>query len=277
MLQSQLFAGDAVLQAVANDADRISRVRHTPSESVRRIQQAILTWRADALPINGADSLYDDETAAAVVRFKIDELGVPAAEVIDDVGPRTVARLDEIQAAAEAVLPPPPTVRYGKHRGLVLDDQDPMQLGRIRASVPSVGAQPLGWAMPCVPCAGAASGVFVVPPVGSNVWIEFEEGDESRPIWTGGFWSTGQVPASAGPGGGFTIAAPTGERIVVDHTGIHIDNGKGATIELVGPRTSSRATLSRWATRRGQSSGAPCRRHTPVPRRISSRGPQGSS
>jgi hypothetical protein len=39
-----------------------------------------------------------------VARFKRDELGVPEAEIIDDVGPRTVVRLDEIAAATEATL-----------------------------------------------------------------------------------------------------------------------------------------------------------------------------
>jgi len=243
MMQSQLFSGDSVLQAVADDLDRISRHRHTPSESVRRIQQALLTWRPDVLPVNGTDGVYGDETAGAVVQFKVDELAVPAAEAFDDVGPRTVIRLDEIQAAAEASAPPPdppPTTgpRYGKHRGIVVDDQDPLMLGRIVVSVPSVAPGQLGWAMPCAPVAGPGSGVFVVATRGSNVWIEFEEGDVSRPIWTGGFWSAGEVPLSAGPGGGLTIAAPTGERIVVDHTGIRIDNGKGAIIELVGPVTS---------------------------------------
>ncbi|MEZ4769135.1 MAG: phage baseplate assembly protein V [Caldilineales bacterium] len=30
-------------------------------------------------------------------------------------------------------------------------------------------------------------GLFAVPPVGANVWIEFEAGDPDYPIWAGGF------------------------------------------------------------------------------------------
>ena len=39
-----------------------------------------------------------------------------------------------------------------------------------------------------------ASGFFAVPPVGAGVWIEFEAGDVSRPIWSGAWWATGEVP-----------------------------------------------------------------------------------
>jgi hypothetical protein len=98
---SQLFAGDAVLQAVADDLDRISRTQHRQSESTRLVQVALLIWDPGCLPARGADGDYFDETAAAVARFKRDELGVPPEEIIDDVGPRTVIRLDEIAAADE--------------------------------------------------------------------------------------------------------------------------------------------------------------------------------
>jgi len=108
VLTSQLFQGDAVLQAIADDNDRMSRRRHGRGEAARKIQTALLTWNPGVLPRFGADGKYGDETAAAGRRFKIEELGVAPADVIDDVGPRTVNRLDEIQAAAEAPTPPPP-------------------------------------------------------------------------------------------------------------------------------------------------------------------------
>ncbi|GGB92117.1 phospholipase D-like domain-containing protein [Cellulomonas carbonis] len=108
MLVSQLFAGDPVLEAVAADTDRISRTRHRKAPAVGKLQQALLLHDPACLPRFGADGDYGDETAGAVRRFKIDVLGVPEAEVIDDVGPRTVLALDAIQAAAEAPPPPPP-------------------------------------------------------------------------------------------------------------------------------------------------------------------------
>jgi hypothetical protein len=84
---------------------------------------------------------------------------------------------------------------YGKYRGLVLNNTDPLQLGRLQATVPEVlGETQSGWALPSAPYGGTACGLFAIPPVGAGVWIEFEAGDVSRPIWTGTWWATGEVP-----------------------------------------------------------------------------------
>jgi hypothetical protein len=84
---------------------------------------------------------------------------------------------------------------YGKYRGEVVDNQDPDNLGRVMVRVREVlGDVPSGWAWPCVPYTGAQVGLFAIPPIGAGVWIEFEAGDTSRPIWTGGWWSAGEVP-----------------------------------------------------------------------------------
>lgn len=84
---------------------------------------------------------------------------------------------------------------YGKFAGTVVNNMDPLSLGRIQAFVPEVlGEVPSGWAKPCVPYAGPTSGFLSLPPVGAGVWIEFEAGDVSRPIWAGCFWGSGETP-----------------------------------------------------------------------------------
>ncbi|HWT13947.1 MAG TPA: phage baseplate assembly protein V [Allosphingosinicella sp.] len=84
---------------------------------------------------------------------------------------------------------------YGKFAGTVSDNMDPLRLGRLQAFVPEVlGEVATGWAKPCVPYAGPTSGFFSLPPVTAGVWIEFEAGDVSRPIWTGCFWGAGELP-----------------------------------------------------------------------------------
>ena len=85
---------------------------------------------------------------------------------------------------------------YGKYRGTVLLNEDPLNIGRITAMVPDVSAlMPTTWALPCLPGAGIQYGVCVIPPMGAGVWIEFEQGDPDYPIWTGGFWgSAAEVP-----------------------------------------------------------------------------------
>jgi uncharacterized protein involved in type VI secretion and phage assembly len=152
---------------------------------------------------------------------------------------------------------------YGKYRGMVLNNVDPLQQGRIQVQVPDVaGLAPASWAMPCVPFTGPQSGVYVVPPVGAGVWVEFEQGNADYPIWVGGFWgSTAEVPALAlagvpvspsvvlqtggqntlmlsdlpGPTGGILLKSTSGALISINETGITISNGQGATIMLNGP------------------------------------------
>ena len=84
---------------------------------------------------------------------------------------------------------------YGKYRGIVSDNQDPQNLGRIKANVPEVlNDVESGWALPCVPYAGNGIGSYLIPPVESGVWIEFEAGDVSRPIWSGCWWADNELP-----------------------------------------------------------------------------------
>ena len=84
---------------------------------------------------------------------------------------------------------------YGKYRGKVVDNNDPLKRGRIMPNVPAIMDGQLTWAEPCVPYAGPKLGWFAVPPVGANVWVEFEGGDPNRPIWSGCFWGTTEAEA----------------------------------------------------------------------------------
>lgn len=152
---------------------------------------------------------------------------------------------------------------FGKYRATVINNVDPMQQGRIQVMVPDVSSvAPSSWAMPCVPVAGVQMGFFSVPPIGSGVWVEFEQGDPDYPIWVGGFWGTAaEVPATAllvppavpgitmqtplqngiqisdvpGPTGGIMIKTATGAMISVSDVGITISNGRGAIISMTGP------------------------------------------
>ena len=154
---------------------------------------------------------------------------------------------------------------FGKYRGLVVSNIDVQNQGRILAQVPAVSnVIPSTWALPCLPFAGIVSGFFVLPAVGSAVWIEFEGGDVRHPIWTGGFWAEGQIPALAlaappalqqltiqttagntlmvsdapGPTGGILLQTVKGAFISISDTGIIINNGQGAVIAMTGPAVS---------------------------------------
>jgi uncharacterized protein involved in type VI secretion and phage assembly len=135
---------------------------------------------------------------------------------------------------------------YGKYRGTVEDNQDPNNRGRLKAQVPGVLTDiTSSWANPSSPFAGDGIGLFTVPPVGAGVWIEFEDGDVSRPIWSGCWWGDNQVPNQATPEirviktvSGHTITLDDtdgsekieitdkdGGKIVMDQSGIEISKG----------------------------------------------------
>ena len=111
---------------------------------------------------------------------------------------------------------------FGKYRGTATD-VDATTL-RIKAKVPAVlGGQPTGWCEPCVPFAGKGVGLAFLPEIGSGVWIEFEGGDVSYPIWVGCYWRDGEVPSDASPSVK-AIVTKSGHKILLD------DDGESITI-----------------------------------------------
>jgi hypothetical protein len=156
---------------------------------------------------------------------------------------------------------PEMTTNYGKYRGTVVDNADPMLMGRLLVTIPALDLAG-AWAMPCFPVAGDQAGAWMIPSPGTGVWVEFEQGEVDNPIWSGCWYgSAAEVPLLAregspatppivvqtrgqatvmlsdapGPTGGVLLQTATGGRISITDDGITLSNGKGATITLVGP------------------------------------------
>jgi hypothetical protein len=83
---------------------------------------------------------------------------------------------------------------FGKYRGLVKDNQDPTGRGRLKVIVPAILGDQQVWALPCTPYAGDNMGFYTMPEPETGVWVEFEAGDTSYPIWVGCFWADDQAP-----------------------------------------------------------------------------------
>jgi uncharacterized protein involved in type VI secretion and phage assembly len=107
---------------------------------------------------------------------------------------------------------------YGKYRGTVTDvDADAL---RIKAKVPAVlGDTKTGWCMPCVPYAGNGVGFAFLPEEGAGVWIEFEGGDVSYPVWAGCYWRAGEAPPDATPKVKTIVTSATHKILLDDEEG----------------------------------------------------------
>jgi uncharacterized protein involved in type VI secretion and phage assembly len=111
---------------------------------------------------------------------------------------------------------------WGKYAGKVENNADPQQMGRLQVSCDVVLGSEKVWALPCVPYAGPGVGFYFIPPQGAGVWIEFEGGDVSRPIWTGCYWAQGQLPPDA--------ASADIKLIVTDKATLTIDDSAGEVV-----------------------------------------------
>ena len=121
---------------------------------------------------------------------------------------------------------------YGKYRGVVTD-VDAVTC-RIKAMVPAVlGDAQTGWCMPCVPYAGLQRGIAFLPEQDSGVWIEFEGGDVSYPIWAGCYWRDGEPPEGVAADVKVIVTA-NGLRLVLNDAGpsITISDPSGNTVTL---------------------------------------------
>lgn len=124
---------------------------------------------------------------------------------------------------------------YSKYAGTVADVDDPENMGRIRANIPDIlKDETSSWALPCAPFTGPDAGMFAVPPVGAGVWIEFEAGDVSRPIWSGGWWPRGDAPApeegNTGRQATKVLKTDTGLNLALDDDGgtVVVSDGSGS-------------------------------------------------
>jgi hypothetical protein len=160
---------------------------------------------------------------------------------------------------------------FGKYRATVMNNIDPELRGRVMCIVPDVtGLVPSNWCEACTPLSGPTGdpmGAYIVPPIGAGVWVEFEHGDPEKPILAGCRLAPGDpsplaylgLPVSPsivfqtslqnsisisdtpGPLGGIMLKSTTGATLIVNDTGIYIQNGKGAVITMIGPVTDINA------------------------------------
>lgn len=147
---------------------------------------------------------------------------------------------------------------YGTYRGMVKDNVDANNRGRLKVYVPSVGDTEANTrvALPILPSAGPGFGFLATTPaVGDVVYIRFEMGRLDAPLWIGSWWINDAMPEDfRDPNiqgwitrGGHKIIlddrgdqqlirvehSPSGSFVLMDHDGnITVSNRDGFVVNL---------------------------------------------
>jgi hypothetical protein len=143
-------------------------------------------------------------------------------------------------APSDHSFPPPepeePTMAllYGKYRATVVDAADPMSNGRLQVDVPSAGVSG-SWAEASLPPIPAS--LVQLPPSGATIWVEFEEGDVNKPLWTGVLWGTdlGEDVTLASQGN-LTLSAKKSIEMAAD---MSLDASAGMNVSVTGGAAAS--------------------------------------
>ena len=129
-------------------------------------------------------------------------------------------------ARKDGVIP----THIGKYRAYVAEVNDPLNMGRIRVLCPNVLGDSLSaWCLPCVPTAYDGGGDFHYPKKGEMVWIEFEDDDLRKPIYTGTIFSQNGCP-SPKVDEDFRIISWGSNKILMEKDRLTITNGKSKVL-----------------------------------------------
>jgi uncharacterized protein involved in type VI secretion and phage assembly len=145
------------------------------------------------------------------------------------------------------ILQPPeePYVREGKIWGVVVgvvtNNQDPEELGRVRMKFPWLSEDDESeWARVAMPMAGSSRGVFFLPEVDDEVLVAFEHGDVGKPIVLGSLWNGIDTPPETNANGENNI------RLIKSRSGhiIRLDDTDGSEkIEIIDKTENNRVVI----------------------------------
>jgi uncharacterized protein involved in type VI secretion and phage assembly len=121
--------------------------------------------------------------------------------------------------------------------GKVSDNNDPEKLGRVRLMLPWLSDDYVSaWARTVQAGAGKDRGTLIVPEVGDEVLVVFEQGDLSRPYVLGGLYNGVDLPDSKGIEPIDSGSGAVNRRSIVSRKGHRIDlldqDGKAEGITL---------------------------------------------
>lgn len=117
-----------------------------------------------------------------------------------------------------------PKMAGKKYCGKVTDVDDPQDLGRIKVQLLGFaeGADKTPWCLPCVPLAGSGFGMFFIPQVKDEVFVEMTA--DGQWVYVGFNWSGRNPKPADGAPDVRVLRMPGGQQLKFDADGnIEID------------------------------------------------------
>lgn len=118
---------------------------------------------------------------------------------------------------------------YSIYTGIVDDNDDPLQMHRLKVSIPSVMGGITQWALAYGWPGSFNSGVkLLTPDIGDLVYVIFEFGNPDKPLWTYNGFGLNEMPQELADPNVMGIVTPNGNIITLN------DNTGDLSIKLLG-------------------------------------------
>lgn len=127
---------------------------------------------------------------------------------------------------------------YSVYRAYVESNEDPDNLNRLQLRIPIISSQKAlsNWIHPKGNFAGKDYGFQCLPQKGDVVYVEFEHGDLSKPLWSHGYFIKGEKPTfkNSNIKDNYWFRTPKGHTVELDDTNsvIRLTHKGGDVLEL---------------------------------------------
>ena len=108
---------------------------------------------------------------------------------------------------------------YSIYRGMVVDNNDPNHMNSLQVAIPEIQGGIIVWALPFGQHGGLKTGFkYLAPEIGDTVYIMFEYGNPSKPLWTYHGFGLEQIPEELDDPNKMGIITPNGNLVILDET-----------------------------------------------------------
>lgn len=108
---------------------------------------------------------------------------------------------------------------YSIYRGMVMDNEDPNHMNSLQVAIPEIQGGIIVWALPFGQHGGLKTGFkYLAPEIGDTVYIMFEYGNPSKPLWTYHGFGLEQIPEELDDPNKMGIITPNGNLVILDET-----------------------------------------------------------